>query len=151
MSDKDESIFFENQEIDLVSGRHPFKKFLKRNWFKIILLIFIGIGACGYAIQRYTIWQEQKNEIFLKYQKQVEEIRLKEAEIRIAEERRMQNKELLDTCIKDAGAVYGQAFKNECKERGLQDNCALPISIADLHKDFYKELRDECYQKYPQE
>lgn len=57
----------------------------------------------------------------------------------------------LDTCFNQAYEAYIARWNGICKIDGLEEKCKLPADRSEPTQIYYKELKDECFRKYPQQ
>lgn len=60
------------------------------------------------------------------------------------------NKILLNSCLDLARQQEQKFWASECEAKGLKDDCLLPQYNANRADSYEKELKDECFKKYPQ-
>jgi len=60
-----------------------------------------------------------------------------------------QNKKELNACLINADQWYEIRWNKYCKEEGEGPDCALPNYRADEVNQYYKEMKNDCYQQYP--
>jgi hypothetical protein len=57
----------------------------------------------------------------------------------------------LDTCLISADAAKYEFWNKTCKDvLGKKEDCLLPQYNADRVEDYGKELKEDCFRKYPQ-
>ena len=83
--------------------------------------------------------------IFIERQKLDYKEKIRQEKIREAEEK----ESLRNACLNNANDDYSWLWNNACKKRGLNNDCDLPSYIADDFNKSYKNLKDECFKKYP--
>lgn len=105
----------------------PQFKITKEICLIIIALIFAGA---------YITVENQK----LDYKEKIRQEKIKEAE---------ENETLRNVCLDSASDDYDRWWNSSCKERGLKKDCSLPSHQADSYNKAYKNLKDECFKKYP--
>ncbi|MBR4003179.1 MAG: hypothetical protein IKI95_03815 [Clostridia bacterium] len=93
----------------------------------IIALIFAGA---------YITVENQK----LDYKEKIRQEKIREAE---------ENETLRNVCLDSASDDYDRWWNSSCKARGLKKDCSLPSHQADSYNKAYKNLKDECFKKYP--
>ena len=111
-------------------------------WIK--LSIIAGMLLISIAIFYYFV-------IFLPQQ---EKLKLKRQNIRqdAEEYKKSYNERMLDACLGDAYTSYINTWNENCKTAGINhkdSGCSLPISLADSHARYYKDLKEECFKRYP--
>lgn len=122
--------FWENikiKPIKMPKIKLPQFKITKEICLIIIALIFAGT---------YITVENQK----LDYKEKIRQEKIKEAE---------ENETLRNACLNSASDDYDWWWNKECKRRGLKNDCSLPTYIADDFSKSYKNLKDECFKKYP--
>lgn len=63
----------------------------------------------------------------------------------------IQNQKMLtDSCLKIVEQSYKDNWNKNCKSKNLEPNCNLPSTLAESIENNRKQLRDECYKRYPQ-
>ncbi|MCK4592458.1 hypothetical protein KAT63_03425 [Candidatus Parcubacteria bacterium] len=145
------------------------KKFIRENWFKIITVIILMIITSLYAFGQYSYYQKQQAQIQLNWEKQESELELKrekqEAELKLregqllfeiekkekAEKKAEESMANLDICLISADKNYTNYWNKECERLGKEIDCILPESITINAGNFRKQLKDECFKKYPQQ
>ena len=81
-------------------------------------------------------------ELQLEYKKVQEEKRQKQIE---------KNKKDLLICISEAEKRIKDHWNKNCKAKGLKEDCLQDLEIVDIYIKRQKELKDECFKRYPQE
>ena len=122
--------FWENikiKPIKMPKIKLPQFKITKEISFIIIALIFAS---------SYILVENQK----ISYKEEIRQEKIREAEL---------NEELRNACLIDAGVDYDRWWNDSCKARGLKKDCSLPTHQADSFDKSYKNLKDECFKKYP--
>lgn len=56
----------------------------------------------------------------------------------------------LNSCFNQAYDSYVDRWNSTCKLDGLKEKCSLPTSRSELINTYHKDLKDECFKKYPQ-
>lgn len=94
--------------------------------------------------------QEQLAEIKQETQEQLAK-ELKEQEAKAEAKRQADlNASRLDICLDNALTNYRARFKDECKSRGLKEDCSLPLWIAEALENSLIDAKSDCFKKYPQ-
>ena len=112
------------------------KKFIKENWFKIIIIVLLSIVTFSYTFSQYTNYQKQQSQIQLDKEK---EINLEKC-LATAQE----NYELIwnSTCSNGIGdwinICQGEQGKN-CTQ------CILPDKEAERLNLLLKKNKKDCY------
>lgn len=57
----------------------------------------------------------------------------------------------ITSCLNKVEGNYKDTWDKYCKSEGLASGCNLPTSLADSADNNRKQLRDECYKRYPSE
>ncbi len=68
---------------------------------------------------------------------------------RNASERELQAYQL-DMCINDSEQTYVLLWDRECAVRGLGQDCRLDDAASETLNTHLKDLKDECFKRYPQ-
>lgn len=92
----------------------------------IITLLLIGFSVFYYFV------------IFLPGKEKSKDAQIKENEIK------------LYTCFNQAYSAYNDRWNDTCRLDGLKEKCNLPTYRSELINTYHKELKDECFKKYPQ-
>jgi len=58
------------------------------------------------------------------------------------------NKIALMHCLEDAFDNYKNMWNQECENRGLEEKCSLPRSIADVLKENFEQVKQNCLDEY---
>ena len=122
--------FWENikiKPIKMPKIKLPRFKITKEISLIIIALIFAGA---------YITVENQK----LDYKEKIRQEKIKEAE---------ENEILRNVCLDSASDDYDRWWNSSCKARGLKKDCSLPSHQSDSYNKAYKNLKDECFKKYP--
>ena len=97
------------------------KTFLKENWFKVCIIIAILI------IPFSVLWYFVINPYL--------------------------NSKKLDKCLVNSKEEYRNRFKSSCvidgREIGKDGFCLQSSERADKLGEYYKELKNDCFKKYP--
>lgn len=56
----------------------------------------------------------------------------------------------ISLCLQQAYDMYRNRWNSACKLDGKKDDCTLPTSRSEVIEAFHKDLKDECYKRYPQ-
>jgi len=64
---------------------------------------------------------------------------------------RGRNRYLLEQCLKQADDAKHEHWCKECESLGKKKDCMLPFENAERLDKLYKERKDECFKKYPQD
>ena len=115
--------------------KNKVKKFLEKNWFKVILLILITVGILSFVIGQYFYSRKQRAEILLLEQ----------------QSQKQKNKALLDDCLEDVYNDYLANWNKSCEELKRENFCALSGTISNPMNEIHQKAKDECHKKYPQE
>ncbi len=125
-----------------------------------ILIASIILGSFFYASQvskQRSIERQQEAKIQQEKQEQLaKEVKEQEAKEQAERQARLNaiNSRLstlnLELCLDDAVVAYHANFKNECKARNLEENCSLPLQIAESLAGVEKDAKSDCFKKYPQ-
>lgn len=119
----------------------------------VLVALILGLSVVGYGYLNISY----KNKVFEaeqveKKQKRLDENAEKEAAKVEAEERAKEEalkRNLLDVCLSAADEGYTEVWNKACKERGLAEECSLPISLAESIDDTHNSQKDDCFRKYP--
>lgn len=112
---------------------------LKNVAILIFTLSFLIIAlSVAYYLVVYTPQQER---VKLETQKQNE---------KVAAEEKRQRKSDLDFCLILAGSSTSSFWDSECEGKGLGKDCLLPTYNADRVDTYEKNLKQDCFKKYPQ-
>ena len=58
---------------------------------------------------------------------------------------------LLEDCLSDADWFFRTRWNSACETQKLAKDCGLsPSSLVNTLEDYRRELKNDCYQKYPQ-
>ncbi len=57
----------------------------------------------------------------------------------------------LDTCLQASEQQYVVLWDRECATRGAAQDCQLPNSLSTDLNGYLKQLKDECFKRYPQD
>lgn len=63
------------------------------------------------------------------------------------QEGRQQN---INVCLKQAYDMYKNKWNSNCELEGLEKDCKLPKYRSEDVNVYHKDLKDECYKRYPQ-
>lgn len=61
------------------------------------------------------------------------------------------NKVLLQECLKNAYEAYVESWDRDCKRLGKEKDCSLSPNLAEGWNKYHKEMKDDCFRKYPQD
>lgn len=103
------------------------KEFITVNWFKLFISGMIFLVVVIYGYQTFIVIPNKE---------------LEEKKIAVL------NQESLDLCVRTAELGYSRNFKNECKRRGLPENCALPLAVGGSYEKGMRNDIDDCYRRY---
>jgi len=106
----------------------------------ILSLSFLIIAfSIGYYFVIYLPSQAQ-----IRYELQQSEQAFKERMVR-------ENQQNLETCVLNAEQLMRNNWNQQCKEKGLAENCSQSVEMVTLQDTRVKALKDECFKKYPQQ
>lgn len=108
---------------------------IKINITHVIVALIIGIAILLSTYLNISYKNKALEAEQTEKQERKEEIRL--------------NRRMLEACLSDSFGTYREARANECSSRGLKDDCRLPVYVEDDLRDYLKELKDECFKRYP--
>jgi hypothetical protein len=55
----------------------------------------------------------------------------------------------LQVCLNNASINTNAQWNTDCADRGLKDNCLLPLVLANAVNGGLKDAQDSCYKRYP--
>lgn len=113
---------------------------MNNNWSTLLLSVAALIVAL--SIGYYFV-------IFLP-QKEQEKIQQEKQKNTAMEEKKTNEKLLLNYCLEDAEKSYNYNWNKTCSTQRLEDECNLPSNMADSIDNYRKQQKDECFKKYPQ-
>ena len=122
--------------------------------FKITTIIAVLIIA--FSIFYYLVIflpQKEQTKLELEERLRAEVQKAEEARRQEEEEEKKLNKILLEACIESAYDTYIEDWNKNCRTSGINkrtDDCTLPLNLANSLNDIHKEMKDECFKKYPQ-
>ena len=112
------------------------KKFIKENWFKLVIVILLSIVALGYIFSQYANYQKQQSQIQLDKEKQIN----------------------LEKCLATAQENYELTWNNACSNgignwinicQGEQEEnceqCILSDEEANRLNLLLKKDKEDCY------
>jgi|ERR1044071_429024 hypothetical protein len=111
-------------------------------------LVLAGISVFYY----YVIFLPKHEQVKLDFQKQQEQSRLElqKQEREALEQKQEESSEMLQACLADVDINYSTDWKRNCKSQNLNDDCRLPINLAESIDNNRNESRDFCLKQYPQ-
>lgn len=56
---------------------------------------------------------------------------------------------MINACLKKAYESYKAKWNSICKLDGLKEDCTLNTDRSEIINDYHKDLKDECYKRYP--
>lgn len=56
----------------------------------------------------------------------------------------------ISMCLKQSYTLYKEKWNSTCKLDSLKEDCTLPKYRSEDINTYHKDLKDECYQRYPQ-
>lgn len=122
------------------------KKFIKENWFKIVVIALLMVIAFAYALGQYSYYQKQQRETKLKEEKQETELKLEKARLlteleekeKVKEEKKEAEKNLTN-CLFDAEDSYHKSWSDMCKRLGKLSKECEEILFADTYNDYLEK------------
>lgn len=144
---------------------------MKIDFKKLIIgvLVFSVLLVALSFVYYYTYFLPQKESMRLKYEEEKEtkqlELEIKKIELeeqkqeqlqeQLEEERkeekaiRERNRYLLEQCLENAFEYYSNYWDKHCEELGKEKDCSLPSYYVERLDKLYKEMKDDCFKKYP--
>jgi len=133
---------------------------MKIDFKKLIIgvLVFSVLLAAFSLVYYYVYFLPQKESIQLELEiKQIELEKQKQEQLerQLEEDRkerekiRERNRYLLEECLKQAYDEHRESWDMECEGLGMKKGCRLPYLHAEREDKLYKELREDCFKKYP--
>ena len=115
--------------------------------------LLIGVSVAYYFMyfipQRDRVKMElQAQELEFKKDQEANKVYQIEQEKEVEENRKNERGEALTSCLGDADTTYSEDWENECKSRGLNPGCSLPLQIANVVEKNQKEAKDLCLRQY---
>ena len=55
----------------------------------------------------------------------------------------------LEKCLAAVNSDYEKAWNHNCEQLSRNDNCSLPLPVAESLDNYYREQREDCFRKYP--
>ena len=109
-----------------------------RNTLLFAISALIIALSIGYYFVIFLPQKEQKK-INLQKQMQTE-----------TENKRNSDRVSLDSCLGNANNASYDNWNKYCEIEGLKKDCNLPNYQSEKINNYTKELKDECFKKYPQ-
>ena len=109
-----------------------------RNTFLLAVSALIIALSVGYY---FVIFLPQREQEKINLQKQLQ------AE---AENKRKSDKVSLNSCLDAANNASYENWNKYCEIEGLKKDCNLPNDQSEKVNNHTKELKEECFKKYPQ-
>ena len=57
--------------------------------------------------------------------------------------------ENLEKCLSVVNSNYEKAWDYNCEKLSRNENCTLPLPVADSLDGYYREQKEDCFKKYP--
>lgn len=57
---------------------------------------------------------------------------------------------MINSCLEKAYEGYKARWNSTCKLEGLEKDCTLKTDRSEIINNHHKDLKDECYKRYPQ-
>jgi hypothetical protein len=54
----------------------------------------------------------------------------------------------LEKCLAAVNSDYEKAWDHNCEQLSRNDNCTLPLPVAESLDNYYREQREDCLKKY---
>jgi hypothetical protein len=54
----------------------------------------------------------------------------------------------LEKCLAVVNSDYEKAWDHNCEQLSRNDNCSLPLPVAESLDNYYREQREDCLKKY---
>lgn len=117
------------------------------NFFRAVLaisIILIALSISYYFVvfipnkEKYRL-ELEKQKIQAEQQKYTNGVKEKQSKII-----------LLNKCLDDAHESLSKDWDAQCKVQGKQSECTLQSFVSDKLELRYKEIKEECFKKYPQ-
>jgi hypothetical protein len=54
----------------------------------------------------------------------------------------------LEKCLAAVNSDYEKAWNHNCAQLSRNDNCTLPLPVAESLDNYYREQREDCFKKY---
>lgn len=133
-----------------------------------VLALSVLLGAFS-LVYYYVYFLPQKESMRLEYEEEKEikklELEIKQIELerqkqeqlekQLEEDRRERERVrerreyLLEQCLEQAYDVYITGWNRDCEERGLEKECGLPTNLAERWDKIHREMKEDCFKKYP--
>jgi hypothetical protein len=106
------------------------------NKLKIFSVIIFGVLL---VLASYLYTLNQKKISLLEKQNEI---------IQKQEQREKEKETKLNACLEYARISYVSRWHSHCKDLGQKEDCLLPNVTATNYERYYKEARDECYNRF---
>ncbi len=54
----------------------------------------------------------------------------------------------LEKCLAAVNSDYEKAWNHNCEQLSRNDNCSLPLPVAESLDNYYRVQREDCFKKY---
>jgi len=144
---------------------------MKIDFKKLIIgvLVFSVLLMALSFVYYYTYFLPQKESMRLKYEeeREIKQIELEIKQIELEEQKQKQLQEqlekereeekadkerreyLLEECLQQTYDAYKEFWDSECEILGKEKDCWLPSWNAERCDKYHKEMKDDCFKKYP--
>ena len=55
----------------------------------------------------------------------------------------------LEKCLSFVNSNYEKAWDHNCEQLSRNENCTLPLPVADSLDKYYREQKEDCFKNYP--